>query len=291
MKCSLFFIIIHVKIDIMKIQELLEYGRNNLIEKEEPYRLSKMLLKHLLKLDDHYLLIHNNEDVEEMVVVGYKQGIDRLQQGIPIQYITHQQEFMGIDFYVDENVLIPQPDTEVLIEEVINIGSRSNILDLCTGSGAIGVSIAKYLESSRVTMSDISKEALEIAKRNAVNNQVIDKCQFVLSNLFEEIEDKFDIIVSNPPYIQTAVIKTLSKEVQNEPMLALDGGQDGLAFYKTIANEAWKYLKQDGTLVLEIGYDQKEQVIKLLEQTEKYTEIASKKDLAGNDRIVMCRRK
>ena len=276
----------------MKIKELLEYGKKNLIEKEEPIRLSKMLLKHLLNVDNSYLLMNSNKEIEEKIAEEYKADILRLKQGMPIQYITKVQEFMGLNFYVDENVLIPQPDTEILVEEIIEICKRKeqpyHILDLCTGSGAIGVSLAKQIQNAHVTMSDISAKALQVAQKNAKENEVIKNCRFILSNMFEEIEGQFDMIVSNPPYIQTEVILTLSKEVQNEPKLALDGGQDGLKFYRMIAEQAHQHLNKKGILALEIGYDQKEDVIQLLEQTQAYTNIDCKKDLAGNNRVILC---
>lgn len=281
----------------MKIKELLEFVRNNLIEKEEPIRLSKMLLKDLLKVDDSYLVIHQDMEVEKDIEEKFSKGINLLNEGKPIQYITNNQEFMKINFYVDENVLIPQPDTEILVEEIIDIyrgrscacPKKIRILDLCTGSGAIGISLAKYIENSEITMSDISSNALEIAKKNAIKNHLEDKCNCIQSDMFKNIEDKFDIIVSNPPYIKTEGIKVLDKEVQNEPLIALDGGQDGLDFYRKIAQEAWKYLEAEGILALEIGYDQKEEVVKLLKGSGKYTDIYSKKDLSGNDRIVVCK--
>lgn len=288
---------IYGKIISMKIKELLEYGRSNLIKKEEPYRLSKILLKYLLKVEDSYLVINQNEMVNAEMEEEYKRLIELLNKGIPIQYITHHQEFMGLNLYVNENVLIPQPDTEILVEEIINIcrerrSCRSeNILDLCTGSGAIGVALVKYIKNIDVTMSDISKEALEIAKKNAKKNNVIERCKFIQSDMFENIRNKFDIIVSNPPYIKTEVIKELDKEVQNEPMLALDGGKDGLKFYRIIIEQAYQYLNTNGILVLEIGYNQKEEVIKLLKESSKYIDIYSKKDLGGNDRIVVCKLK
>lgn len=294
-KCFLFFTKIHVKIYVMKIKEILEYGRNNLIQKEEPLRLSKILLKHLLNASESYLIINSDEELDLEVEKKFFEGIELLKQGTPLQYITKTQEFMKLDFYVDSNVLIPQPDTEILVEEVINIlnkeESKKNILDLCTGSGAIGVSIAKYADSVSVTMSDISKNALEIAKKNSVSNAVMDKCNFVLSDMLKNIEEKFDIIVSNPPYIKSKIIKTLDKEVQNEPILALDGGEDGLKFYKVIAENAYKYLNEDGILALEIGYDQREELINLLEKEGNYTDIYSKEDLSGNDRVVFCKRR
>ena len=253
-----------------------------------------MLLKHLLNVNGSYLIINSDKELEVSVEEKFKEGIELLKKGTPFQYITNHQEFMGLSFYVDSNVLIPQPDTEVLVEEVLDIlkkdTNKKSILDLCTGSGAIGVSIAKYSECS-VTMSDISKNALEIAKKNATSNEVIDKCNFVLSDMFEDIDKKFDIIVSNPPYIKTKVINTLDKEVQNEPHLALDGGEDGLNFYRIIAENAYKYLNEDGILALEIGYDQKEKVINLLENVGQYTDIYCKKDLGNNDRIIVCKLK
>ena len=274
----------------MKIKEILEYGKNNLIEKEDGYRLSKMLLKHLLKETDSYILINNDKDIENDVFSEFKRNIEMLNTGIPLQYITNKQEFMGLDFYVDSNVLIPQPDTEILVEEVINISKENaKVLDICTGSGVIGVSIAKNVEDVEVTMSDISEEALEIAKKNADSNEVTEKCKIVLSNMFENIQGKFDVIVSNPPYIKTEVINTLDKEVQNEPHLALDGGEDGLYFYRVIAENAYKFLNKDGILAVEIGYDQKDEVISLLEEFDKYTNIYCKKDLGDNDRIIVCK--
>ena len=208
-----------------------------------------------------------------------------------MQHITHQQEFMKLMFYVDENVLIPRPDTEILVEEVIKLAKSINakkILDLCTGSGAIAVSLAKYIEGSQITATDISRKALSIAKLNATNNDVEDRITFVSSDLFQNIsEEKYDIIVSNPPYIKRKVIKTLDEEVKREPIIALDGGNDGLDFYKKIIGNAYQYLKYKGYLCLEIGYDQKDEVIDLINKEEKYIDTYSKKDLFDNDRIVI----
>ncbi len=280
----------------MKIKELLEYGRNNLIKKEEPYRISKMLLKHLLKVEDSYLVIHQDMEIEKKIEEKFYEAINCLNAGKPIQYIINDQEFMKMNFFVNENVLIPQPDTEILVEEIINIcrerrSRRSeDILDICTGSGAIGVSLAKYIENSHITMSDISKKALEVAKKNIIKNNVEDKCNIIKSDMFYNIKNKYDVIVSNPPYIKKEVIKTLDIQVQNEPILALDGGEDGLKFYKIIAEQGYEHLNENGILALEIGYDQKEEVIKLLKESGKYINIYSKKDLGGNDRIVICKK-
>lgn len=237
------------------------------------------------------MIVHDEEEVNEVLVKKYNENLDKLINHIPIQYITNHQEFMKLDFYVDENVLIPRADTEILVEEVINncnknVKSSYKILDLCSGSGAIGVSLAKYIKNVEVVCADISKIALEIAKKNANKNDA-NNIEFIYSNMFSNIKYKFDIIVSNPPYIKRNVIKELEKEVQNEPNIALDGGIDGLDFYKIIACKAYKYLNDNGVLFLEIGYDQKEEVMSLLKRSGKYKNIYSKKDLYGNDRIVV----
>ena len=201
------------------------------------------------------------------------------------------QEFMRMNFFVNEDVLIQRPDTESLVEEVISISKRINakkIMDLCTGSGAIAVSLAKYIENSEITAVDISKKALNIAKKNAINNNVQNQITFVESDLYNRIKkDKYDIIVSNPPYIRKDIIKTLDKEVQREPKIALDGGYDGLDFYRKIINKSDEYLKFKGYLCLEIGYDQKIDVIELIENEEKYVDTYCKKDLYGNDRVIV----
>lgn len=196
---------------------------------------------------------------------------------------------MGLDFYVDKNVLIPQPDTEILVENVIQIAKKIKkenikILDLCTGSGAIGVSLGKNLQNAKIFASDISIPALEIAKRNSKSNNV--QIEFIKSDLFASINDRFDIIVSNPPYIETSVIDGLSKEVKNEPYIALDGGKDGLDFYRKIINEAQNYLTENGYLALEIGYNQREAVEKML-ITKNFKNVYSKKDLSSLDRVVV----
>lgn len=196
---------------------------------------------------------------------------------------------MGLNFYVNENVLIPQPDTEILVEEVLQLLKQNvskKILDICTGSGAIAISIAKMQENSTVTASDISEEAINIARKNSVDNNT--DIEFVVSNMFEKINGKFDIIVSNPPYIEEKVISTLPKEVQKEPYIALFGGEDGLKFYRIIAKEGKKFLNANGYIAVEIGYNQKEKVIELFEK-EEYKEVYSKKDFGGNDRIVIAK--
>jgi len=198
------------------------------------------------------------------------------------------QEFMKLNFYVDENVLVPQPDTEILVEKVVELikNKKVDVLDLCTGSGAIGISIAKYSENTKVAVLDISKKALDIARINSKNNNT--EIEFILSDMFKNLENrKFDFIVSNPPYIKTNEIEKLSNEVKNEPHLALDGGQDGLCFYKVIINEGYNYLNENGCICLEIGYDQKNDVLNLINKSGKYTDVKCYKDLGGNDRVII----
>lgn len=276
----------------MKIEELLKLGIKELNNIDEASLKVKMLLANILGESKEYLIIHKNREISGNVEAEFLKYIERLKQGKPIQYIIGKTEFYGLEFTVNPSVLIPQPDTEILVEEVIDIYNKNyrikntkiSILDLCTGSGAIAISLKKNLNNVEVFASDISKKALEVAKKNAIQNKT--EINFIESNLFEKIEEKFDIIVSNPPYIESDVLKTLSEEVKHEPVLALDGGEDGLDFYKKIAKEAKDYLKENGVLALEIGFNQKESVINLLEQ-EDYSGIYSKKDYGGNDRIVV----
>lgn len=210
----------------------------------------------------------------------------------PIAYIVGNREFMGLDFYVQEGVLIPRPDTEILVEEVIEIGKNKDeieILDIGTGSGAITVSLAKYLDNANLTSVDISEIALEVGKKNAISNNVDNKIEFIKSNLFTEIDKnkKFDIIVSNPPYIRKKDVETLESQVKDfEPYTALEGGEDGLDFYRKITEQAKLYLKENGVLAYEVGHDQSEDVSKLME-INGYTNIYTKKDLQGIDRVVI----
>ena len=310
----------------MNQKELLKLGEQKLKQHkiEDAYYKAKIVLKYILCQTLEQFIANSLEEVSKENKNEYEKKLEEIIEGKPVQYITHHQEFMGLNFYVDENVLIPQPDTEVLVETAIKmIKKNSNttkdllnfetmlvnkkkqenekenekenatvkVLDLCTGSGCIGISIANYATNTQVTLSDISVQALEIAKKNIEQNRVEQKVQLIHSNLFEKIEkESFDYIVSNPPYIETNLIASLPKEVQNEPHMALDGGNDGLEFYKAILNQAYKYLKQDGYLLLEIGYLQSEKIIKLWKTRDNQLELITKeaiKDLGGNDRILI----
>lgn len=267
---------------------------------DEPKLKARLLMQFVLNKPRQYLLAYDGKGLLVDQEKIYFKLIDKLKAGVPLQHITHQQEFMKMSFYVDENVLIPRPDTEILVEEVIGIAEKLNckngnskkIMDMCTGSGAIAVSLAKYIKDSEILAVDISLNALNIAKANAKNNMVENQITFVQSDLFENVnKEKYDIIVSNPPYIKKDVLGTLNKDVKMEPQIALDGGIDGLDFYRNILNESFDYLKYDGYICLEIGYDQKEEVIQLLKNTQRYEEIYCKKDLYGNDRVIVAKLK
>lgn len=276
----------------MKIKEALLNGNkilkeNNVIE----YNIkTRMLLSHILGKSKEFLMIHDEDEIDDKYCEKFFAEIENLKIGIPIQYITNNQEFMGANFFVNKNVLIPQPDTEILVQEILTkVKNEYKILDLCTGSGCIGISILNLSSEKNldVWLSDISDDALEVCKKNCEQNEVFGK--IIKSNLFENINEKFNIIVSNPPYIETDTINTLDIEVRNEPKIALDGGIDGLDFYRLISKSAKSHLLPNGILGLEIGYNQKTEVIKILEK-DGYIDIYSKKDYSGNDRIIICKR-
>lgn len=256
---------------------------------ESPKLKARLLLQYVLDKPRQYIIVYDNKEIDKQQQWQYFVNIEKLTKGIPLQHITHRQEFMKMDFFVDENVLIPRSDTEILVEEVIKIAQKYNsprILDLCTGSGAIAIPLKKFVPNADITAVDISEKALEIAQKNAEKLEA--KINFVKSDLFDKLDNKkFDIIVSNPPYIRKDEIKKLSEEVQKEPKIALDGGEDGLDFYRIIAEQAINYLKTGSFLCFEIGYNQKNDVIKIIEDEQNYKNTYCKKDLYGNDRIII----
>ena len=256
-----------------------------------PKMKTRLLLQYVLKKPRQYLIVYDNKELTKKEEQEYLKYIQMVKNGEPIEHITHQKEFMKLNFYVDKNVLIPRQDTEILVEEIIKIAKHikaKKILDLCTGSGAIAISLAKYIDNIQITALDISSKAIDIATKNARINNVEDRITFVESNLFDSLaEEKYDIIVSNPPYIKRKVIEKLDKEVRKEPIIALDGGEDGLEFYRKIIDNGYKYLKYGGYIGLEIGYDQKEDVTKIIKEKQHYKNTFCKKDLYDNDRVII----
>ncbi|CEN31910.1 peptide chain release factor N(5)-glutamine methyltransferase [Paraclostridium sordellii] len=252
-----------------------------------------LLQKALGDVDRLYIQLNLDKKLSDEELKCFNEMINDRLNGRPIAYIVKNREFMALDFYVEEGVLIPRPDTEPLVEEVIELSKGMKdvtIVDIGTGSGAISVSLAKYIKNSYVYSLDISDKALSIGKKNAVNNEVDDKIEFIKSDVFTGIKDrnlKLDIIVSNPPYIKKEDIKTLHTQVKDyEPYIALEGGEDGLDFYRTITEKSLKYLKSNGILAFEVGHDQANDVCTIMEN-HGYKKIYTKKDLQGIDRVVI----
>lgn len=271
----------------MNYRETYEYGRGVLAECgiSEAKLEARLLLEYVCKKDRSYLLAHGEDVIPEEAFEIYKTEIAKRVSHIPLQQITGVQEFMGFEFLVNEHVLIPRQDTETLVEEaMIEIQDCSRVLDLCTGSGCILLSLMKYKNGIEGVGADISAEALQVAKENSRRLQV--EAEFIQSDMFDRIEGKFDAILCNPPYIRTDVIETLMEEVRaHEPFLALDGKEDGLHFYRILTREAGSYLQNGGALLTEIGYDQGEAVSELF-RGHGYKDVQVINDLAGLTRVV-----
>ena len=274
----------------MNYRQVYELGKSRLEEADvaEAALDARILLEHVCGTSRNDLLVHGDREVAEAQIDQYIECISRRQSREPLQHITGVQDFMGLEFAVNEHVLIPRQDTEILVEEVMKDefdGSR--ILDMCTGSGCILISLLHYSNWCKGVGVDISSAALAVSKENA--NKLLPEEKrpvFVESNLFEAVEGTFDIIVSNPPYIRTKVIENLMPEVKDyEPMQALDGYEDGLYFYRRIVEEAGEYLNKDGRLYFEIGHDQGAEVSELM-KSAGYEQVRVVKDYAGLDRVV-----
>ena len=248
---------------------------------------ARLLLEHVCGTSHNTLLSHGDMVVEDEKVSAYREMIDKRMERVPVAYITGSCEFMGIEFDVTGDVLIPNQDTETLAEEALRyIHDGMSVMDLCTGSGCIALSILKYTNDTKAVGTDLSEAALSIAEKNAEKLGMTDRFKTVNTDLFPETEEKFDLIVSNPPYIPTKVIETLEPEVKTyEPYMALDGNEDGLVFYRRIIPGAKDFLYKSGYLLLEIGYDQGPAVKELMEQNG-YKDVQVIKDLGGNDRVV-----
>mgnify|MGYP004502941593 FL=1 len=273
----------------MNYREAYETGKGTLAAAgiEEAELDARLLLEEICGTDRNTLLVHGDRNVTEEELAQYKEMLEKRSVHIPLQQIIGRQSFMGLDFYVDENVLIPRQDTELLVEEALQeLHDGMRILDMCTGSGCILLSLLKYSNDCEGIGADISEEALKVAERNRVQLG-LENAAFIRSDLFEAVEGKFDLLVSNPPYICSDVIDTLMPEVrEHEPRQALDGSADGLHFYRRILAECRTYLKPGGMLLFEIGYDQGEAVKRLMEENG-FLEVEVKKDYGRLDRVVL----
>ena len=297
----------------MTNRELLDSGIARLEEAgiEDAETDARILFEYVTGMDRGALLVIGDEEAEG-ARERYTALIAERAAHKPVQHITGMADFMGLRFMVDENVLVPRFDTEFLVEEMMReVGDGSSVLDMCTGSGCILLSLMRYKNGIKGVGADISAAALDIARRNeelifgsqvtkssgefGLHNpekavyQVHDNAEWILSDMFEGVTGTFDFIVSNPPYIKTGVIEELMPEVrEHEPLTALDGGDDGLGFYRVIASEAPAYLNRHGRLYLEIGFDEAEAVVKLLRESG-FTEVEALKDYAGNFRVIKAR--
>lgn len=274
----------------MNYKDCYENGWKRLLEAgiEEAALDARLLLEQICGTERNTLLVHGDRAVSAQEQRDYEEAIDRRSQRIPLQQITGSQEFMGLTYQVNEHVLVPRQDTEILVEEVLReLMDGMRILDLCTGSGCILISLLHYSNGCEGVGTDISTDALAVARRNAAELLGTDKRYFFgESDLFEQVEGRYDIIVSNPPYICHSEIENLMPEVRDhEPALALDGGEDGLDYYRRIAAESPAYLNGGGRLYLEIGYDQGDAVQKLL-LDRGFREVNVVQDYAGLDRVV-----
>ncbi|MBE5923472.1 MAG: peptide chain release factor N(5)-glutamine methyltransferase [Lachnospiraceae bacterium] len=273
------------------IKQLLDYGKEQLMISGNEYAKyeRKVLLENVLCVNYMYMLANSDESVSADKENKYKEFIKRRCEHYPLQYILGFAHFMDYTFFVDENVLIPRSDTEILVELANDLigkqcKTEADVLDLCCGSGCIGISLKLYNDNINLYLSDISQDALNVCRKNIDKYNV--KAMVNNGNLFEGIDEKFNLIVCNPPYIESAIVDTLMPEVKDfEPRLALDGGEDGLDIYKEIIKSSTSYLHDGATLMFEIGYNQGKAVSDLMKQ-QGFSGVEVHKDYAGKDRVV-----
>lgn len=246
---------------------------------------ARLLLEEVCGTDHNTLLCHGDREVSEAEEEQYRKALEQRAVHVPLQHLLGYQDFMGLRFQVNEYVLIPRQDTEILVEEAMRyLHDGMRILDLCTGSGCILLSLLHYSNDCEGVGVDISQEALQVAAQNAELLGI--KADFLKSDLYEKVTGKFDLLVSNPPYIERKVIPTLMEEVREyDPYIALDGGEDGLDFYRRIIGGAQDYLKRGGQILMEIGSGQAKAVSELLREAG-FKEINVCRDFAGLDRVV-----
>ena len=293
----------------LPVKELIKIGETQLADAgvEDAAIDAKELYCYMMHIDRARLMMRWQDVMQDNQCEEYFDLIARRASRVPLQHITGEQDFMGLTFQVSDKVLIPRQDTETLVEDALDIIGKNmlrgetlhckkrkhwSVLDLCCGSGAIGISIDRMAQGCKVTCADISADALAVAEKNAADLGA-KSVKMIKSDMFEAFngklgKKKFDMIISNPPYIRSDVIRTLQPEVRDhEPLTALDGGADGLDFYRIIAEQAPEYLKKEGILIMEIGHDQMSEVTRLLSSDERYSYMTGLRDLAGRDRIVV----
>ena len=284
----------------MEINALLREGVRRMGSREylNPTLDSVLLLSYLLNVDKIYIYTHGGEEVSSEIVDKFFSLVEKRREGYPMNYILKEKEFMGLKFYIEEGVLIPRPDTEILVEYILNMieekfgSSPLNIVDIGAGSGCISLSLAWYIKNAFVYSIDIDDKALKVTGENIKRLGLSSKVKLLKSDLFEgikslQLEGKIDIIVSNPPYIPPKVIETLQPEVKDyEPRRALDGGEDGLDYYRRIIPDSKVYLKDNGIVAFEIGFDQGEDVRNIFLR-EGFSKVDILKDLQGLDRVIV----
>lgn len=274
----------------MVVKELLAMADQALssVHGQESLKESYHLLSHVLNQSRSYILTHQEQTVLDEQVNHFNELLMKRNNHCPLAYLTNQIGFMSYEFYVEEGVLIPRADSEIMIEQLMKQDGKSEVLDLCCGSGVLGITYALYFKDAKVVLSDLSDKCIDVTRKNICRHGVEDRAKVVKGNLFDSIgQRKFDLIISNPPYIKTMEISTLMETVRDhEPVLALDGGEDGLKFYRKIIAEAPEHLKENGVLALEIGINQKEDVISLLKQ-HHFRNIHSFCDYNKIDRIII----
>ena len=276
----------------MTIREIINEYKDKFENVQDIYSI----IKYVTEMDNLQISLYKDlllpEDFKTKIIYYLDKIIN---DNYPVQYITNSQAFFNEVYYVDENVLIPRQDTEILVEKAIDYIRNEGIkdaIDLCTGSGAIGISVARNSDIEKVTLIDISEDALDVAYRNIEDNSMEDKVTVLQSNLLEEViknQIKTDMILSNPPYIKSEDMASLDANVKYEPALALDGGVTAMDFYEKIVEQAKYVLNNNGLLIFEIGYDELEQMKELIAKNKEYTMLESVKDYGGNDRVVVCR--
>ena len=279
----------------MKIKDIINYGVAMIKNTESPSLETQMMIAKVIEKDRLYIMLNLEEDIDESKVEIIKTMIDKRKNSYPLQYILGEREFWGMDFKVSEGVLIPRQDTEILIEETLkklkDNKHKSNLkgFEIGVGSGIISITLLKEIETLTMIGVDINDKAIELTKANALKHEVSDRLCILNSNLFEKInkENQFDFIISNPPYIETKVIDSLKEDIKkHEPKLALDGGEDGLDFYRAIIEQSKSYISPEGFIAFEIGYNQAEAVKKIFVENG-YPNVTIAKDLAGFDRVVI----